>query len=98
MSQRIYKWPLEITDKQVLDLPVGAEILSVGNQNEKLVLWALNNGDIQNTERRTLYVFGTGELLPEIEGGDAEYIGTVVMQNGLLVLHVFDLVPFEEEA
>ena len=37
----IHKFPLELTDLQVLDLSPDAEILSVKAQHEKIRLWAL---------------------------------------------------------
>lgn len=41
MEKRIYKYPLEITDKQSVEMPISAEILTVQIQKEKPFLWAL---------------------------------------------------------
>jgi hypothetical protein len=37
----IWKFELEVTDLQEVVMPSGAEILSVGNQDGKLCLWAM---------------------------------------------------------
>lgn len=45
MSRTIWKFRLEITDEQMVDLPLGAEVLSVGMQGQDLHVWALVNPD-----------------------------------------------------
>ena len=82
----IWKYPLEITDRQALSLPVGADILSVGNQNGTLMLWALvdpNNG----VSARKIHIFGTGHQIGAYPG-KLRFIGTAF--TGSLVWHVFE--------
>jgi hypothetical protein len=85
---KIWKYILEITDQQYLQLPMGARILSVANQNESLVLYALVNPEEQTTENFVVQIFGTGNPIERLDPM-SKFIGTVVMENGKLVWHVF---------
>lgn len=81
----IWKWTLEITDRQELHMPVGAKLLTVQMQHGKPCIWALCD---ENHERalRTIAIYGTGNPMPENPG---EYVGTFQVDSGLLVFHVF---------
>jgi len=86
----IFKYELEIKDKQTLELPLDHRILSVQNQNGKLCLWAAVESEDTFKTNRTFRVFGTGNTDDDLEfyfGGDMEYISTVQLQ--FLVLHIF---------
>ena len=39
--KRVYKYPLQLNDEVALDLPEGAEVLSVQEQRGGVCLWAL---------------------------------------------------------
>ena len=41
MKKKIYKYPLEVQDEQVVMLPTGAKILTVQSQKDRPCLWAL---------------------------------------------------------
>lgn len=87
--QTIYKYPLEVTDKQSLTLPDGAKILSVQMQGESLCLWAMVSPTIQAIETRTFWIYGTGHdvtLAPE----HLNFLATVQMRGGTLIFHVFE--------
>ena len=82
----IYKYPLEITDYQYVRLPIRSKIISVGNQNGRLVLWAMV--DTSQTEYdRSVIIKGTGNPIESEELTGYTYIGTV--QIAWLVWHVF---------
>ena len=83
-EETIWKVDLEITDRQVIRLPAGAEMLSVQQQGpEALCLWALVDRSVPIIQHGIIIV-GTGHRVPE----DAEdFIGTV--QVGPFVWHVF---------
>ena len=97
--KRIYKYPLEVTDQQYVDLPVGAQILSVQMQsqpawkmraeNTQPHLWALV--DDAETMRcfRNVEMVGTGQPTGHIEFDLFDFISTIQMQDGRLILHVF---------
>ena len=53
--QRIYKYQLKITDNQVVEMPMKAKILSVGEQYGSLVLWAIVDIE-QPTELRHIAI------------------------------------------
>jgi hypothetical protein len=70
-----------------IEMPVGAEVLCVGTQDEDIFLWASVNPDPSTvTEMRNFLVYGTGH---PITPGPSIYLGTVHMDNGL-VFHVFE--------
>ena len=87
---KIYKYTLEITDRQVI--PTGyltAIPLSVAEQNGQLMLWALVDSTTIPKQKDKIYemvvdVVGTGNPYD----GTKPFIGTVVMSYGL-VWHVF---------
>lgn len=71
-----------------VQLPIGAEILHVGEQRSEMFLWAKVNDD-ERTEWRRLYVVPTGIELLSIERL-GRYLGTVHMHGGELVFHIFE--------
>lgn len=61
-EERIYKYELKITDGQNISLPIGAKILTVQTQGEKVCLWALVDPKA-STEFRFFEIFGTGHAV-----------------------------------
>lgn len=80
----IYKYEIDIDTGQV-DLPALAVILSVGVQHGRLVCWALVNESASEVVRH-LTVIGTGMRAV----GDGRFLGTHLLRDGSLVLHVWD--------
>jgi hypothetical protein len=87
-EQRIYKYPLEVTDRQEVHLPEGAMILHVGVQNGVVCLWALVDPDAWN-EHRTFWIVGTGNPMPPTFG-EIGWIHHGTVQQGLFVWHVWE--------
>lgn len=87
--KRVYKYTLNTQDEQVLDLPMNAQLLTVGTQNGIPQLWALVDIEEERTEERKIIIRGTGHDIDE----DAvkEYIATFTMSQGRLVFHVFEI-------
>lgn len=85
MSHRIWKYPFEIADRFVLQLPQGARVLSVELQDEQPCLWAMVNAE-STEELRRFALVGTGHLLPN---GISTYIAT--FQQPPFVWHLFEL-------
>ncbi len=83
---RIWKFPLELTDRQELLMPAGAKILDIQVQRGVPQLWALCNPDAEK-EMRTIVIYGTGHLVPDEYG---KYIATFQVSNGALVFHAFE--------
>ena len=87
---RIWKYPLEVTDRQRIDTPPGAKLLTVQIQGDKPCLWALVDERFPGDQRDTRYIaiYGTGNPLPELPGN---YIATFQMMHGAAVFHAFEI-------
>jgi hypothetical protein len=90
MEKRIYKYTLETTDKQVISLPTGAEILTVQAQNDEPQLWALVDPNEKYTEERYIEIYGTGHPVYCDMGVERRYLAAYQLSDGALVFHVFE--------
>ena len=86
MSRKIWKFQLAFTTPQQIKMPAGAEILHVGVQHGNICLWAAVDATAPVTGRRFALV-GTDHETPE---GAANYLGTVQLTGGALILHVYE--------
>lgn len=86
----IWKFPLETSDEQEVTMPAGSQILCVQMQGQMMCLWAKVDQYTTERERRHILIRGTGHRL---DGNEGLYIGTVQMQGGALVWHVFEEAP-----
>lgn len=88
----IWKYDLSPGNLEV-QMPRGAKLRHVGNQNEILTLWAQVDTEAPLVTR-LLPVHGTGHQIHTLNRGDGpelpRYVGSALMYNGMLVLHVFD--------
>lgn len=82
----IHKYILEMTDEQVIALPMEARILSIQEQKNHLCLWAMVDPELGKTSH-IIEIFGTGQAMG---GADRSYLGTVKMNDGSFVWHVFE--------
>ena len=98
--KRIYKYQLEITDQQIIEMPKGTELLSAQFQGKNLCVWALVSPDYEVKKGVKQYgfrIFGTGhEIDVEIEDpsensneGRFKFLATVQQFSGDLVWHIF---------
>jgi hypothetical protein len=86
--KKIYKYSLALTDTQFVELPLGAEILTVQMQGDRLCLWAMVNTLPEAIKKnRRIEIIGTGNPVPT---GDLKYISTFQMMDGGLIFHVFE--------
>ena len=83
IMRTIYKYVL--SSDTSIDMPVGAELLSVHQQEGKVCLWALIATEAAKESRRFL-TYGTGHVIPDKK---IHYLGTVYLYNGM-VFHVFE--------
>ena len=81
----IWKYPLDITDEQTIEIPRTHKFLTVQTQDGQICLWALVNEDEPTIEKR-IAVYGTGHPIPVHCG---HYLGTAQTAEGLFVWHVF---------
>ena len=82
----VHKYPLTLTDTQVIEFPLGAQILSVQEQHGTLTMWVLNDLQPIGMVPYRIRIHGTGHTITEYPG---EYVGTVQQHDGNLVWHVF---------
>lgn len=81
----IHKYELQINDRIVINTSHVDRWLSVDVQRGQPVVWAVVDTD-KPTQSHTLYIRGTGHPMT---GEEAAYLGTVLLDNGSLVFHVF---------
>ena len=86
---RIWKWPLQITDRQAQMMPAGAEVLTVQMQGHQPQLWALVDPE-KPRGLRHFQAVATGEPFDD-EG--MKYVATFQINGGSLVFHLFELMP-----
>ena len=84
---KVYKYTLEILDVQRLDIPAGSKLLSVEEQYEKIVLYALVDNARGGLDSFEIFIKGTGQPADNID--DCEFLGTVKLARGSLMFHVF---------
>lgn len=89
----IYKYPLDLTDSQILHLPSSAKPLSVQLQGEQLCMWAEVNTGVGGRKEVVITIVGTGHPIPP---GAVHYLGTV--QQGQFVWHVYASAAMGERA
>jgi hypothetical protein len=89
MKKVIWKFELETTDNQEIEMPIGAEILTMQTQNEIPCIWALVDPKAEK-ETRTFEIFGTGHPIYYDMGVSRNYISTYQLHGGTLVFHVFE--------
>lgn len=83
----IWKWPLKLDPYQAVEMPAGATVLTVQVQKDEPHLWALCDPE-RPKEKRHITMRGTGHPVPAYPG---QYLGTVQMFRGDLVLHVYEI-------
>lgn len=94
---RVWKFTLpapSITGRSFVDMPAVVEPLSVGMQDDQIVVWALVDPDapaeehMENHGPRRFVVANTGPWIVALPPG-AKFLGTVTASNGT-VWHIWD--------
>jgi len=86
----IYKYPLETTYRQSVELPEGFEILTIQVQYGKPCIWVLHDRELKNLKPVEIEIFDTGHDVYHIGGKTARrYIGTYQLADGKLIFHTF---------
>lgn len=86
----IYKYTLELNDRQEIVMPALAEILCVQMQDGKAHLWAEVESNATKYTR-IIGIFGTGNPIPS---NPKAYIGTIQIPLHGLVFHVYEILTF----
>lgn len=88
----VWKYKIDMTQLQTLQIPGEAKILSLqkqGNRSEDdMFLWCLVDTD-KPMETRTFLLVETGDTLDEFP--KAEYVATMQFIRGAYVYHLFEL-------
>jgi hypothetical protein len=87
----IYKYPIFAADESI-EMPAGAQILCVQAQGPRIQIWAVVDVDASRVENRRFEVYATGQV---IDIKNISYIGTVQINGGLTVFHVFEVITKE---
>ena len=90
MTRIIYKYPLIVTDIQEVQLPEGAQMLSVQTQQDVPQLWALVYPD-NPLVPRMIVIHGTGHLIAGSPQDSLVFLDTFQLSGGALVFHAFEL-------
>lgn len=85
---RIYKYPLQLTDDQTVQMHgESPRILSVQIQHDGLCMWALVD-ETAALHPVKIHVYGTGNKIPD-HTWMFLFLGTVQLYGGRMVFHVF---------
>jgi len=85
----IYKYKLPVGDEFALEMPAGAEVLTVQMQDDQPFIWALVNTD-HSPQLRQFLVLGTGHDCSDTRICATNYVGTFQLLGGRLVFHLFE--------
>lgn len=91
MKKTVYKYAVGDGPFE-LEMPKGAQILSVHTQKGVPQLWALVNPDAPKVTRRFL-LCGTGHTLEKDSHDRWDFIGTFLVHGDSLVFHLFEIHP-----
>ncbi len=89
MTQAIWKYQLLETEVQQIQMPAGTVILAAQNQYGTPFIWALVHTDRPTVTRKIIMV-GTGQPFDTFNDWSKQYVDTLQMYGGRIVLHVFD--------
>lgn len=84
--RKIHKYQLKNAD-EVVSFPFGSNILTVHQQHNEVYVWADVDSREPVRENRRFALRMTGESVPT----DGTYLGTVHLNDGRHVIHVFEV-------
>lgn len=87
--KRIFKYVLSATDTQTITLPYPNKVLSVAEQYGNIVVYAWVDDDPTMMKSYTFQIRGTGHNADGLD--NYKFLGTVKLQDGELMFHVFYL-------
>jgi hypothetical protein len=86
--QTIFKYELDVIDRQVLTVPKGSTVLNVKEQHGKMVLYVLCDATVEGDARLEVRIHGTGHYIAE-DIKNYGYVDTVMLHGGAFAWHVF---------
>lgn len=88
MEKQIWKFEID-KNNIIIEMPKDAEILTVQPQNGQICIWALVTPD-NVKESRYFEVYATGHTIRYDMGVERKYIGTIQIDGGSWVWHLFE--------
>jgi hypothetical protein len=87
--QTVWKYTLPVSDIAMQSMPLNAEVIHVAEQHGQLCMWALVRPSNPQVMRH-FRIAGTGHPISnEIQ----RHVGSVLLADGDLVFHVFEVRP-----
>lgn len=88
MNREVWKFPVPFhaAPHPYIEMPLSAEVLSVGVRGGEVYVWALVDPDDPARTNRRIAFWPTGGPVPE----NCAFIGTAFAEEGLYVWHVFE--------
>lgn len=84
--KKIYKYVLNLTTFQTVEIPRNATFISCQLQNDNITLWYLVTVE-NKPDTKTIMIYGTGNIIHE-NTSLLDHLGTI--QQGGFVWHVFE--------
>lgn len=84
----VWKYTLDEKDDITINLPLGAEILSVQEQHGEPQMWVLVDPNEVVIEQRVFRLAGTGHPIKK----SVKFIGTFQLFGGSFVGHLFEVI------
>ena len=88
MNNTIWKYTLNAETINFIDMPLGAEVLSVETQDVDIVLYALVNSTEKAQQQIEVRTYGTGHEI-DVNISNYKFVGTVKLYDGSLMFHLF---------
>ena len=88
MNNTIWKYTLNAEKVNIIDMPLGAEVLSVETHGTDIVLYALVNSTEKAQQQIKVITYGTGHAI-DVNISDFKFLGTAKLYKGSLMFHVF---------
>lgn len=84
--RRVYKYPIETRDQQILIIPGLIQVLHLDVQGGRPCIWCMVDPD-KAAKGYKVIIHGTGHDADDT--ADMKYVGTYKLFNGTFVGHVF---------
>lgn len=88
MEKVILKLTIDLQREQIIDLPIDAEILSIGTQSENIRLWFMTAREPKEKRKVTILVVPTGQPF-RFNHTEYKFLGTVHLYGSTEIYHIF---------
>lgn len=80
-------WKFVLKPEINIEMPAGAELLSVAAQGDQICMWAKVDPEAEK-ETRSFVGYGTGHNIPN--SSSLSFVGTALLSGGSMVFHIFE--------